>query len=99
MTVCLDTARGRVCYSSDAVYTHRNLDEDMPLGLALDAFEAVESFEKIRRILRGGRPIPGHEPRLFERPRGAGPAPRLRARDRGGRVGAPGPLPGGGTPV
>jgi glyoxylase-like metal-dependent hydrolase (beta-lactamase superfamily II) len=68
MTVCLDTTKGRVCYSSDAVYTYRNLDEDIPLGLALDAFEAVESFKKIRRILRGGRLVPGHEPRIFERP-------------------------------
>ena len=68
MTVCLDTVKSRVCYSSDAVYTYRNLDEDIPLGLALDSFEAVESFKKIRRLLRGGVLIPGHEPRIFEKP-------------------------------
>jgi glyoxylase-like metal-dependent hydrolase (beta-lactamase superfamily II) len=68
MTTCLDTVKGRVCYSSDAVYMYRNLDEDIPLGLALSTFEAVESYKKIRRILRGGRLIPGHEPRIFERP-------------------------------
>jgi glyoxylase-like metal-dependent hydrolase (beta-lactamase superfamily II) len=68
MTVCLDTTKGRVCYSSDAVYTYRNIDEDIPLGLALDSFEAVESFKKIRGLLRGGKLIPGHEARLFERP-------------------------------
>jgi glyoxylase-like metal-dependent hydrolase (beta-lactamase superfamily II) len=72
MTVCLDTVKGRVCYSSDAVYTYRNLDEDIPLGLALDSFEAVESFKKIRRILRGGVLIPGHEPRVFEKPESLG---------------------------
>ena len=72
MTVCLDTLKRRVCYSSDAVYTYRNLDEDIPLGLALDSFEAVESFKKIRRILRGGRLIPGHEPRIFEKPESFG---------------------------
>ena len=65
MTVCLDTVKGRVCYASDAVYSYRNIDEDIPLGLALNAGEAVESYKKIRRILRGGRLIPGHEPRLF----------------------------------
>jgi glyoxylase-like metal-dependent hydrolase (beta-lactamase superfamily II) len=68
MTACLDTAKGRVCYSSDAVYTYRNIEEDIPLGLALNAGEAVESYKKIRRILRGGLLIPGHEPRIFERP-------------------------------
>ncbi|MGH7287648.1 MAG: N-acyl homoserine lactonase family protein [Myxococcota bacterium] len=68
MTVCLDTVKGRVCYSSDAVYTYRNLDEDIPLGLALNAGEAVESYKKIRRILEGGRLIPGHEPRIWAEP-------------------------------
>jgi len=72
MTVCLDTVKGRVCYSSDAVYTYRNIDEDIPLGLALNAGEAVESYKKIRRILRGGVLIPGHEPRLFADPKSLG---------------------------
>ena len=72
MTVCLATVKGRVCYSSDAVYTYRNLDEDIPLGLALNAGEAVESYKKIRRILDGGILIPGHEPRLFQDPQSLG---------------------------
>ena len=72
MTTCLDTVKGRVCYSSDAVYTYRNLDEDIPLGLALNAGEAVESYKKIRRILHGGRLIPGHEPRIFDDPKSLG---------------------------
>jgi glyoxylase-like metal-dependent hydrolase (beta-lactamase superfamily II) len=72
MTVCLDTVKGRVCYASDAVYQYRNLDEDIPLGLALNTGEAVESFKKIRRILHGGTLIPGHEPRIFEDPKSLG---------------------------
>jgi glyoxylase-like metal-dependent hydrolase (beta-lactamase superfamily II) len=72
MSVCLDTVKGRVCYSSDAVYTYRNLDEDIPLGLALNAGEAVESYKKIRRILNGGRLIPGHEPRIWSDPKPLG---------------------------
>jgi glyoxylase-like metal-dependent hydrolase (beta-lactamase superfamily II) len=72
MTTCLDTRKGRVCYSSDAVYTYRNIEEDIPLGLALNAGEAVESYKKIRRILRGGVLIPGHEPRIFEDPKALG---------------------------
>ena len=72
MTVCLDTKKGRVCYSSDAVYTYRNIEEDIPLGLALNSGEAVESFKKIRRVLRGGLLIPGHEPRIFSEPKSLG---------------------------
>jgi glyoxylase-like metal-dependent hydrolase (beta-lactamase superfamily II) len=72
MTTCLDTVKGRVCYTSDAVYSYRNIDEDIPLGLALNAGEAVESFKKIRRILRGGILLPGHEPRVFEDPKPLG---------------------------
>ena len=72
MTACLDTVKSRVCYTSDAVYTYRNIEEDIPLGLALNAGEAVESFKKIRGLLRGGRLIPGHEPRLFEDPESLG---------------------------
>jgi glyoxylase-like metal-dependent hydrolase (beta-lactamase superfamily II) len=68
MTVCLDTIKGRVCYSSDAVYTYRNIDEDIPLGLAIDSYQAVESYKKIRGILRGGKLIPGHERRIFDEP-------------------------------
>ena len=56
----------------DAVYTYRNIDEDIPLGLALNAGEAVESYKKIRRILHGGRLIPGHEPRVFDDPKSLG---------------------------
>jgi len=72
MTTCLDTVKGRVCYSSDAVYTYRNIEEDIPLGLALNVGEAVESYKKIRKVLRGGLLIPGHEPRIFEDPESLG---------------------------
>ncbi len=68
MTVCVTTVKGRVCFASDAVYTYRNIDEDIPLGLARDASQAVESYKKIRRVLRGGILIPGHEPAIFTRP-------------------------------
>jgi glyoxylase-like metal-dependent hydrolase (beta-lactamase superfamily II) len=68
MTVCVATVKGRVCYTSDAVYTYRNLEEDIPLGLAINSAQAVESFKKIRGLLRGGILVPGHDPALFTRP-------------------------------
>jgi glyoxylase-like metal-dependent hydrolase (beta-lactamase superfamily II) len=67
MTVCLDTKKGRICYSSDAVYLYRNLEENLPLGIAADPGAMYESYEKIRRLLRGGaRLVPGHDAAIFE---------------------------------
>ena len=65
MTVCLATAKGRACYTSDAVYLYRNLAENLPLGIAVQPAEMFESYKKIRRILRGGRLIPGHDLEVF----------------------------------
>lgn len=69
MTVCLDTTKGRVCYASDSVYTYRNIEEDIALGLAMDLYQSVESYSKIRRLVGDGILIPGHEPALFNQAR------------------------------
>jgi glyoxylase-like metal-dependent hydrolase (beta-lactamase superfamily II) len=66
MTVCLATRKGRVCYSSDAVYLYRNLEENLPLGIAGFPSEASASYQKIRRVLRGGRLVPGHDAAIFD---------------------------------
>ncbi len=66
MTVCLATVKGRVCYTSDAVYSYENLDQNLPLGIAVLPTEMFESFAKIRRILRGGKLVPGHAAAAFE---------------------------------
>ena len=68
MTVCLDTQKGRVCYASDSVYTYRKIEEDIALGLALDLYQSVESFARIRRLVGDGILIPGHEARIFDEP-------------------------------
>ena len=68
MTVCLATVKGRICYSSDAVYTYRNIEEERMLGIALLPYETLQSYQKIRDVLRGGKLIPGHEPGLFSNP-------------------------------
>lgn len=65
MTVCLATLKGRVCYTSDAVYTYLNLEQNLPLGIAVLPQEMFESFAKIRRILRGGKLVPGHDVAIF----------------------------------
>jgi glyoxylase-like metal-dependent hydrolase (beta-lactamase superfamily II) len=72
MTVCLDTVKGRVCYTSDAVYSYENLDENLPLGIAVLPQEMFESFAKIRRVLRGGKLVPGHAAAAFNEARARG---------------------------
>lgn len=66
MTVCLATVKGRVCYTSDAVYSYENLEQNLPLGIAVLPTEMFQSFAKIRRILHGGKLIPGHAAAAFE---------------------------------
>ncbi len=68
MTVCLDTTKGRVCYASDSVYTYRNIEEDIALGFGLDLGQPMNSFAKIRRLVRDGILIPGHWSLLFDPP-------------------------------
>lgn len=66
MTVCLDTTKGRVCYASDSVYTYRNIEEDIALGLGLDLGQSVRSYARIRELVGDGILIPGHESALFD---------------------------------
>jgi glyoxylase-like metal-dependent hydrolase (beta-lactamase superfamily II) len=68
MTVCLDTRKGRVCYASDSVYTYRNIEDDIALGLGLDLYQSMRSFARIRELLGNGILIPGHEPSMFTDP-------------------------------
>lgn len=67
-TVCLDTTKGNVCYTSDAVYMYRNIEEDIPLGFGLDMYQMLESYKKIRNLVGDGIMVPGHEPELFSDP-------------------------------
>jgi glyoxylase-like metal-dependent hydrolase (beta-lactamase superfamily II) len=66
MTVCLTTVKDRVCYTSDAVYSYRNIEQNLPLGIAVLPQEMFESYAKIRRVLRGGKLVPGHDVALFD---------------------------------
>jgi glyoxylase-like metal-dependent hydrolase (beta-lactamase superfamily II) len=68
MTICLDTTKGGVCYTSDAVYMYRNIEEDIPLGFGLNLYQMVESYKKIRAAVGKGTLVPGHEPLLFSQP-------------------------------
>lgn len=68
MTACLETVKGRVCYASDAVYLYRNIEQDVPLGVALDPDQSVESYAKIRQVVGDGILIPSHDPVIFSRP-------------------------------
>lgn len=72
MTVCLATVKSRVCYTSDAVYSYENLEQNLPLGIAVLPAEMWESFAKIRRVLRGGKLVPGHAAAAFNEAKARG---------------------------
>jgi glyoxylase-like metal-dependent hydrolase (beta-lactamase superfamily II) len=72
MTVCLATVKGRVCYTSDAVYSYENLEQNLPLGIAVLPAQMWESFAKIRRVLRGGKLVPGHAAAAFNEAKARG---------------------------
>lgn len=67
-TACLDTIKGQMCYTSDAVYMYRNIQEDIPLGFGLNMYQMLESYKKIRKAVGDGILVPGHEPELFAAP-------------------------------
>ncbi|MCD6508473.1 N-acyl homoserine lactonase family protein [Candidatus Poribacteria bacterium] len=64
-SVEVETERGKVVICGDAVFTFRNIEEDIPIGLFSCIEECFRCMEDIRR--RGGIPVPGHDPELITR--------------------------------
>lgn len=79
MSTSVMTRRGKVVMTSDAVYTYRNLEEDIPLGFGYNLVQMLDSFAKIRKILGDrGILVPGHDPSVMERfPKVAGNIVRI----------------------
>jgi glyoxylase-like metal-dependent hydrolase (beta-lactamase superfamily II) len=59
----IPTRKGTVVLSGDAVYTDRNLNENIPLGFGYNLVQMLDSFDKIRKL--GGTLVPGHDPGTF----------------------------------
>lgn len=61
------TRKGVAVMTSDAVYTYRNLKEDIPLGFGYNLVQMLDSFAKVRGILGDkGILVPGHDPAIFD---------------------------------
>lgn len=68
MSASVMTRKGPAVMTSDAVYTYRNLAEDIPLGFGYNLVQMLDSFAKIRGILGDkGILVPGHDPSVMEK--------------------------------
>jgi glyoxylase-like metal-dependent hydrolase (beta-lactamase superfamily II) len=68
LSISVPSRSGTVVCTGDAVYTNRNLDEDIPLGFGYNLVQMLESFTKIRGILGDkGILVPGHDPGIMDR--------------------------------
>jgi len=68
LTASVPTRKGLAVMTGDAVYTYRNLAEDIPLGFGYNLVQMLDSFAKIRGILGDkGILVPGHDPSVMDR--------------------------------
>ena len=68
------TAKGTVVVASDNVYLYENLDRHAAIAQTLDAASNLAAQDRMRTIASAPRLIvPGHDPAVFQRFRGAGP--------------------------
>ncbi|HEY6866084.1 MAG TPA: N-acyl homoserine lactonase family protein [Candidatus Eisenbacteria bacterium] len=68
------TAKGTVVVASDNVYLYENLDRHAPIAQTLDAASNLAAQDRMKTIASAPRLIvPGHDPAVFQRFRGAGP--------------------------
>ncbi|MBI2877753.1 MAG: N-acyl homoserine lactonase family protein [Candidatus Tectomicrobia bacterium] len=68
----VNTAKGPVVLTSDAVYLYENLEKDWPIGLIMtDLDDVMRGMARVRRL--GGVMVPGHDPKIMEKFPAAGP--------------------------
>jgi glyoxylase-like metal-dependent hydrolase (beta-lactamase superfamily II) len=68
LSISVPTRKGKVVCTGDAVYTNRNLDEDIPLGFGYNLVQMLDSFAKIREVLGDdGTLVGGHDPGILDR--------------------------------
>jgi glyoxylase-like metal-dependent hydrolase (beta-lactamase superfamily II) len=65
-TTAVNTRKGCIPITQDAVYTYRNLAENIPLGFGYDFVAMLNSYDKIRKVMGTGKVfVPGHDPDFF----------------------------------
>jgi len=64
MAVIMETKEGVVSFT-DAAFTRRNIEENIPIGIAEDIYECLEAYDYLKRISRAI--IPAYDPENLER--------------------------------
>ena len=64
-SVKVTTTKGRAIVSGDVVFTYRNIEEDIPVGVLTDLEECYSAMKRIRK--EADIVLPGHENLVFER--------------------------------
>lgn len=64
-SVVVQTKQGRVSIAGDVVFTYRNLEEDIPVGLLTNIEECFMSMERLRNTSH--IVLPGHDPLVLDR--------------------------------
>ena len=64
MAVILKTKEGIICYT-DVAFTMRNLEENIPIGIAEDIYECLNAYEYLRKI--NCKVIPAYDPENLSR--------------------------------
>jgi len=61
----VETARGLAIFPSDTIFYYANLEQNHPVGLAVDISQCYTAMERIRRL--DGILVPPHDPELLRR--------------------------------
>jgi glyoxylase-like metal-dependent hydrolase (beta-lactamase superfamily II) len=64
-SVAIDTREGRAIIAGDVVFTYRNLEEDIPVGLTTSVKECLLAMRRIRE--EGDIILPGHDPKVLKK--------------------------------
>jgi glyoxylase-like metal-dependent hydrolase (beta-lactamase superfamily II) len=65
MAVQVNTAQGRVVFTSDVAFFERNVTEEHPIGMFYNLWECHEAYKKIKR--KADIIITSHEPAVLDR--------------------------------
>jgi len=59
MAIIADTGKGKTCVT-DAAFTYRNLEEEIPIGIAEDIYECLNAYRELKDLCN--RIIPAYDP-------------------------------------
>ena len=63
--VAIETSKGTAIITGDVAFKYRNIEENIPIGLAYNTEQCMAAMERIRR--EADIILPGHDPEILER--------------------------------